>query len=74
MLGILNSLWIGKPVTLSDAATLKFGIMPEERPIPIYELIGAVIIGVICGVMGAIFIRVYILLLKLRKMTIKKNW
>ena len=74
VLGICTSLWFGNPVTLSDAATLKFGIMPEEHPIPIYELGGAAIIGLVCGVMGAIFIRVQIWLLKLRKMTIRKNW
>ena len=74
VLGILTSVWYGHPVTLSDAATLKFGIMPEEHPIPIYELAGAVIIGLVCGIMGAIFIRVQIGLLKLRKLTVKKSW
>ena len=48
--------------------------MPEEHPIPIYELAGAVIIGLVCGIMGAIFIRVQIGLLKLRKLTVKKSW
>jgi chloride channel 3/4/5 len=74
VLGILTSLWNNKPVTLSDAAILKFGIMPEEHPIPLYELSGAVIIGFVCGIMGAIFVRVNICLLKLRKKTIKRNW
>lgn len=74
VLGILTSLWNNNPVTLSDAAVLKFGIMPEEHPIPLYELSGAVIIGFICGVMGSIFIRVNIFLLKLRKKTIKRPW
>mmetsp|Transcript_20086 Transcript_20086/g.24744 ORF Transcript_20086/g.24744 Transcript_20086/m.24744 type:complete len:100 (-) Transcript_20086:1493-1792(-) len=74
VLGILTSLWNSKPVTLSDAAILKFGIMPEEHPIPLYELSGAVIIGFVCGIMGAIFVRVNICLLKLRKKTIKRNW
>ena len=73
-LGILTSLWHGNPVTLADAAILKFGLMPEEHPIPIYELSGAVIIGIVCGVMGAVLIRVQIWLLKLRKLTIKRNW
>ena len=74
VLGILTSLWNDNPVTLSDAAILKFGIMPEEHPIPLYELAGAVIIGFFCGIMGAIFVRVNICLLKLRKKTIKKPW
>lgn len=74
VLGILTSLWHGKPVTLSDASILKFGIMPEEHPIPIYELVGAVIIGLICGIMGAMFIRVQIWLLRMRKIGIKKSW
>lgn len=58
ILGILTSLSEGNPVTLSDASILKFGIMPEEHPIPIYELTGAIIIGLVCGVMGAGFIRI----------------
>ena len=62
------------PITLSDASVLKFGIMPEEHPIPIYELIGAVIIGLICGILGAILIRFQIWLIKVRKLTIKRNW
>jgi len=73
-LGILTSLWHGLPVTLSDASVLKFGIMPEERPIPIYELVGAVILGLICGILGAILIRVQIWLIKLRKLTLKRSW
>jgi len=74
VLGILTSLWNNMPVTLSDAAVLKFGIMPEEHPIPLYELSGACIIGLVCGVMGAIFIRVQIILLKLRKKSVLRNW
>ena len=73
-LGILTSLYHGLPITLSDASVLKFGIMPEEHPIPIYELIGAVIIGLICGILGAILIRFQIWLIKVRKLTIKRNW
>ena len=69
-LGILTSLYHGLPITLSDASVLKFGIMPEEHPIPIYELIGAVIIGLICGILGAILIRFQIWLIKVRKLTI----
>lgn len=31
-------------------------------------------IGLVCGVMGAFFIRIQIWLIKLRKLTIKRNW
>ena len=74
VLGICTSLWEGKPVTLSDAAILKFGITAQEHRIPLYELPGTLIIGAICGVMGAGFVFVNERMSKMRKLAIKRSW
>jgi chloride channel 7 len=56
-LSILTALKDGSPITLSDSAILKFGIVPQD-PSPFIELPGAIIIGLVCGLLGAIFVHV----------------
>ena len=74
ILGVCTSLWEGHPVTLSDSAMLKFGITAQEHRIPLYELPGTLIIGAICGLMGAGFVYANEKIGKIRKSFLKKNW
>lgn len=67
---ILNSLSTGAPVTLASAGTLKFGIL-IQTDIPIQEIIAAIMIGIIAGLLGALFIKITSVLGVLRKRYIK---
>lgn len=73
LLGILNSLWSGKTFSLNDTGALKFGKLDDEES-SLLDLPAAVIIGVVCGLLGSLFIFVNINLGILRKRYITKNW
>jgi len=74
VLGCLTSSYQGKQITLSDCAMLKFGIVAQDHRIPYYELLGAVIIGLICGILGAIFMKINTSLMRCRKKYIRRKW
>ena len=71
ILGVLTSIREGQPVTLTDAAVLKFGLTAQEHKIPLYEMPGALLIGLVCGVLGAFFVKLNTRLVKIRKRAIK---
>lgn len=72
-LSVLESLWSDEPFTLSDQATLKFGKLEDEEN-SFLDLPAAVIIGCICGLLGALFIAVNTKLGMYRKKYITKPW
>ena len=53
---------------------LKFGLTAQEHKIPLYEMPGALLIGLVCGVLGAFFVKLNTRLVKIRKRAIKQNW
>ena len=73
LLGIYNSLWTGSTFSLSDTGALKFGKLNDEES-SLWDIPEAVVIGVVCGLLGSFFIFVNINLGILRKKYIKKNW
>ena len=59
MLSIFTALKTGSPFSLTDAATLKFGYLePEENSL--LDIPAAIVIGAVCGCLGALFIYVNI--------------
>ena len=73
LLGIYNSLWTGATFSLSDTGALKFGKLSDSES-SLWDLPAAVVIGIVCGLMGSFFIYVNINLSILRKRYINKNW
>ena len=73
LLGIYNSLWSGSTFSLSDTGALKFGKLNDEES-SLWDIPAAVVIGIVCGLMGSFFIYVNINLSILRKKYINKNW
>jgi len=58
VLSVLTSLKDHQPITLSDSGVLKFGIIPQNHPSPLIELPGALILGLVGGLLGALFVSV----------------
>jgi len=73
LLGILNSLWTGTTFSLNDTGALKFGKLSDTES-SLLDLPAAIVIGVICGLLGSFFIYVNINLGILRKKYLTKNW
>ena len=73
LLGILNSLWTGTTFSLNDTGALKFGKLADTEA-SILDLPAAIVIGLICGLLGSFFIYVNINLGILRKKYLTKNW
>lgn len=73
VLAILNSLLMGSPLSLADSGAIKFGLESTYEN-TILDMPAALIIGVICGLLGAFFINFTIKSAKLRKQYIDKPW
>lgn len=73
LLGIMSSLWTGKTFSLDDTGALKFGDLNDKES-SLLDLPAAIIIGIVCGLLGSFFIYVNISLGILRKKYITKNW
>ena len=71
-LGILQSLNTGAVLSLSNSATLKFGEIVIIYS-PISDALVAVIIGVICGMLGALFVSVNSMMIIFRKKYVNTN-
>ena len=72
-LAILTNLYNGQEVTLSSASVLKFGNLTQLKS-PISNAPSAVLLGIITGLMGALFVDVQARLGMLRKKYINSNW
>lgn len=66
-LSILQSLSEGIPLSLSDSGAVKFGSVTQEGENSMLDLPAAVIIGIVTGLMGALFIHMTIVLGMQRK-------
>lgn len=73
LLGIYNSLWTGSTFSLSDTGALKFGKLNDEES-SLWDIPAAVVIGIICGLLGSFFIFVNVHLAIKRKRYINTNW
>jgi chloride channel 7 len=71
-LGILQSLKSGAVLSLSNSATLKFGEVLIIYS-PISDALVAVILGVICGLLGALFVSVNSMMIIFRKKYVNTN-
>jgi H+/Cl- antiporter ClcA len=71
-LGILQSLKTGSVLSLSNSATLKFGEVNIMYS-PLSDAVVAVILGIICGLLGALFVSVYSILGVYRKKYVNTN-
>ena len=65
-LGILQSLKSGAVLSLSNSATLKFGEITIIYS-PLSDALVAVLLGIICGLLGALFVSVNSYMIILRK-------
>lgn len=72
-LGFLQALKTGGIISLSDAALLKFGNIDIIYS-PLSDAIVAIIIGIVCGLLGAIFVSVNSHLGVYRKKYINTNF
>jgi chloride channel 7 len=73
-LSILQSLYTHSPLSLSDSGALKFGSVSDTTENTMMDLPGALIIGTVAGVMGAIFIHITISLSIVRKKYVSRPW
>jgi H+/Cl- antiporter ClcA len=71
-LSIMQSLQQGRPLSVTDAGALKFGQLATTTN-TMFDLPSAVIIGVICGLLGSLFIHVNVTMGYLRKRIINTN-
>jgi len=56
MLSILESLSFGHPMSLSDSSTLKLGNLSLGDVNSVLDIPAGILLGVICGLLGALFI------------------
>lgn len=73
LLSMYSSLGQGTAFSLTDSAALKFGTLDDHES-SLLDLPAAVVIGIICGLLGALFIHVNVNLAIIRKRRITKNW
>ena len=73
LLGIITSLWTGATFSLNDTGALKFGQLADEES-SLLDLPAAIVIGIICALLGSFFIFVNVNLAILRKKYLTKNW
>lgn len=74
MLSVCAALYEGSVVSLTDSAALKFGTLDDGNFNTFLDLPAAIIIGIVCGLLGAFFIYVNVNLAVLRKRYITQNW
>ena len=72
LLGIYNSLWRGTTFSLNDTSALKFGTLNDDES-SLLDIPAAVVLGIITGLLGSLFIYVNINLGVLRKRYINTN-
>lgn len=72
-LSILTSLKDGSPLSMSDGAVLKFGNVTYIGQNTILDLPAAIIIGVVAGLLGALFINLVFYFGTIRKKYINTN-
>jgi chloride channel 7 len=56
VLAILNSLQTGSPLSLTDSGAIKFGVVSSSYENTVLDMPAAIIIGAVCGLLGAAFI------------------
>jgi len=71
-LSILNSLMFNAPLSINDSASLKFGKFDNEAS-SMLELPASIIVGTICGLLGAFFIYINTTMNQMRKQIITSN-
>jgi len=72
-LGILQSLKSGAVLSLSNSAVLKFGEIVIIYS-PLSDALVAIILGIICGLLGALFVCVNSYMIILRKKYVNTNF
>jgi chloride channel 7 len=72
-ISFFTSLHLGTPIGLSDMAILKFGVLKGEAS-SYWDIPAAIIIGIICGLLGTSFIWVQVRLGIFRKKFINTNF
>jgi chloride channel 3/4/5 len=73
-LSLLNSLATGSPLSLADSGAIKFGTVDANGQNAIYDLPAAVVLGVVTGLLGALFIHGAIWLSVKRKSFVAQKW
>jgi len=73
-LSIMESLVNGAPFSLSASATLKFGTLEVNEDNGFLDIPAMIVIGAVCGLLGAFFIFVNIKMSIWRKKNITKNY
>lgn len=72
-LSLLQSLATGSPLSLSDSGALKFGYIGSSGENSMLDLPAALIIGIVAGLLGALFINIAVRLSSVRKQYITTN-
>jgi chloride channel 7 len=74
VLAILNSLQTGSPLSLTDSGAIKFGVVSSSYENTVLDMPAAIVIGVICGLLGAAFIEFTRWSAVKRKMYVNTPW
>jgi H+/Cl- antiporter ClcA len=72
-LSILNQLVAGEELEVNAAGTVKFGKLADVA-VPLTQVLGALVLGVMGGVLGTFFITVNGFMGKQRKRFVNTNW
>ena len=72
-LSILNSLYINAPLSFSEAAALKFGKFSTPSS-SMLDLPAAIIIGIVCGLLSAVFVYTNTTICQMRQQVITTNF
>lgn len=72
-LAILQSLEIGSPLSLSDSGAIKFGEISADIQNTLLDLPAAIVLGILCGLLGAAFINFTLWSGKIRKQYVNTN-
>lgn len=73
-LALLESMYTGAPLSLSDSGSIKFGQVQNLSENTMLDLPAAIILGIICGLLGALFIYISVAINIYRKKYITSNF
>jgi H+/Cl- antiporter ClcA len=67
VVSVLQALSSGRPLSLTDSGAIKISAIEANGESSMLDLPGAIVIGIFCGLLGALFIYVTVTLGPLRK-------
>lgn len=74
VLSVLTSMYEGSPLTFADSGAVKFGNLVDLEENAILDIPAAIILGILCGLLGALFIYVNVNINIYRKKYVNTNF